>query len=170
MGYNPLSIEELQVTTPSVINEIKSGTAPHTRITIAVNAGKLDLREPSPKILKEIINSSIKIGDFPSLSRADMDVLALSLELQRTGFSPILVSDDYTIQNVAEYSGLIYTSLMTFGIRYRFEWLLYCPACKRRYTTNASIKVCNICGTLLKRKVIRKTPISQKKDIKISKQ
>ncbi len=163
MGYNPLSIEKLQVTTPSVITEIKSGTAPHTRIMIAVNAGKLDLREPSPKILKEIINSSIKIGDFSSLSRADMDVLALSLELQRTGFSPILVSDDYTIQNVAEYSGLIYTSLMTFGIRYRFEWLLYCPACKRRYTTNSSTKVCNICGTRLKRRVIKKTPISKKR-------
>ena len=163
MGYNPLSIDELQVTTPSVINEIKSGTSPHTRIKIAINARKLDLREPSPKILKEIINSSIKIGDFPSLSKADMDVLALSLELQRNGLSPILVSDDYAIQNVAEYSGLRYTSLMTFGIRYRFEWLLYCPACKRRYTLNSYTKVCNICGNRLKRRVIRKTPVNQKR-------
>ena len=163
MGYNPLSIEGLQLTTPSVINEIKSGTASHTRIRIAINAGKLKLRKPSSKILKEIIKSSIKIGDFQSLSKADMDVLALSLELQRTGFSSILVSDDYAIQNVAEYSGLTYKSLMTFGIRYRFEWLLYCPACKRRYSTNPSLRVCNICGTLLKRRVIRKNPISYKK-------
>jgi len=109
-------------------------------------------------MLKEIIDTSTKIGDFPSLSKADLDVLALSLEFQRTGFSPILVSDDYAIQNVAEYSGLHYTSLMTFGIRFRFEWLLYCPACKRRYTQTPSIKRCTICGTRLKRRVIRKTP------------
>lgn len=158
MGYNPLSIEETQITTPSVIREIRSGTTPHTRIKIAVNVGKMILRDPSSRILDEIIASSTKIGDFPSLSKADMDVLALSLEFQRTGFSPLLVSDDYAIQNVAEYVGIRYTSLVSFGIRFRFEWLLYCPACKRRYSQTPSITKCTICGTRLKRRVIKKTP------------
>ena len=163
MGYNPLSIADEQVTTDSVINELKYGTAAQTRVKIALDAGKIRLRKPSPEALEEIENSSIKIGDFNALSKADREVLALSLEFRKSGWSSILVSDDYAIQNVAEYLGLAYTSLMTFGIRYRFQWLLYCPACHRKYSETTLLKDCEICGTLLKRRVIGKVPRRIKK-------
>lgn len=163
MGYNPLSIADEQVTTYSVINELKYGTAVQTRLKIALDAGKIKLRKPSLETLKEIEKSSIKIGDFNALSKADREILALSLEFQQSGLSSILVSDDYTIQNVAEYLGLVYTSLMTFGIRYRFQWLLYCPGCHRKYFVTTLLKDCKICGTRLKRRVIGKMPRKIKK-------
>jgi UPF0271 protein len=162
MGYNPLSITDEQFTTPAVINELRFSTTPQTRLKIALNADKIKIRGPSPEALKIVEASSIKTGDFLALSKADREVLALSLELQQRGSSSVLVSDDYAVQNVAEYLGLVYTSLMTFGIRYRFHWLLYCPACQRKYPATTSLKVCEICGTQLRRRVIGKTPKSEK--------
>jgi len=80
----------------------------------------------------------------------------VAVELKQKGFSPTIVSDDYSIQNVADQLKLEYTSLSNLGIRYRFHWLHYCPACHRKYPPSTSNKTCNICGTLLRRRPLKK--------------
>ena len=67
------------------------------------------------------------------LSETDTSVLALALDLLEEGKNPIVVSDDYAVQNVAEGINIAYQSLATLGIRQKFEWTYYCPACFRRY-------------------------------------
>ena len=57
------------------------------------------------------------------LSEADKQVLALALELKGSGLTPLIVTDDYSIQNVANKIGVEFTSLMTFGIKFRFKWI-----------------------------------------------
>ena len=162
MGYDPLSIGEEQFTTQSLIDELSYETAASLRFKIAIETGKIKLRIPSHKSLREIEEASSKLGDFSSLSEVDKEVLALALELKESGFSPVLVSDDYAVQNVADQLGLEYASLSTFGIRYRFQWILYCPACHRRFPPTPPLKACNVCGTLLKRRVLRKIPTRRK--------
>ena len=158
MGYNPLSISEEQFTTSSIIDELHSNTTQYIRLKLALEAGKLKVHTPSTASLEEVTEAARTVGDLTVLSEADKDILAVALDLSKSDFSPQLVSDDYAIQNVAEYLNIKYVSLTTFGIRYRFKWILYCPGCKRRYAPDTREKVCNICGTKLKRKVLRKKP------------
>jgi UPF0271 protein len=81
------------------------------------------------------------------------------MKLKEDGFEPLIVTDDYSIQNVAEKMGLNFSPLATFGIRFYLKWLLYCPACHMKYPPDYSFKQCEICGTTLKRKPLSKTPI-----------
>lgn len=162
MGYDPLSISGEHFTTSSVIDELRPDTTPHTRLELALETGKIKIHSPSPTVLEEVDEASRRVGDIKSLSNADKDVLAVALTLSREGFSTVLVSDDYAVQNVAESLGLKYASLTTFGIRYRFRWVLYCPACKRRYSPDAHTKVCSVCGTQLRRRVLRKKAVKGK--------
>lgn len=161
MGYNPLLINEEQYTTSTVIKELHPETTPYTRLQLALETRKVKVYTPSTNALQEVEDVSRRIGDSAILSRADKEVVTVALELSRNEFSPIIVSDDYAVQNLAEFFGLKHLSLATFGIRYRFRWILYCPACKRKYSSDTSPSaVCTICGTKLKRKVLKKRAIT----------
>jgi UPF0271 protein len=127
------------------------------RFNAAIENGKLTVRNPKSSIHQEIQEASRKVGDMRYLSEADLQVLALALELKGRGLSPLIVTDDYSIQNVANKIDVEFTSLMTFGIKFRFKWILYCPACYRKYPSDYKFKVCEVCGTELKRKPKKKT-------------
>jgi UPF0271 protein len=132
---------------------------PWTRFNAAVENRRLMVRTPRNSFLQEVNEASRKVGDVRYLSEADLQVLALALELKRAGFHPFIVTDDYSIQNVANQIGVNFTSLVTYGIRFRFNWILYCPACYRKYPSDYKFKSCEVCGTKLKRKPLRKTPL-----------
>ena len=132
---------------------------PWVRFKAAVENRKLRVRTPKISSLRKVKEASESVGDVRYLSEADMQVLALALELKSTGLDPLIVTDDYSIQNVANQIGVNFTSLMTYGIRFRFNWILYCPACHRKYPSGYKFKSCEICGTELKRKPLRKTPL-----------
>ena len=88
----------------------------------------------------------------PKNLETDVELLALALELKSKGYRPQVVSDDYSIQNVATQAGIEFLALATFGIKRLLEWIRYCPACHREYPANNSSKECLVCGTALKRK------------------
>ncbi|MFH0748930.1 MAG: ribonuclease VapC [Candidatus Bathyarchaeota archaeon] len=162
MGYDPLSVSEEQFTTSSIIEEVRPNSTPYLRLKLALDVKKLKIYTPSIGSLEKVKEVSYEVGDLAVLSKADRDVLAVALDLSRNGFSPQLVSDDYAIQNIAECLNIKYVSLTTSGIRYQFRWILYCPACKRRYSPAIKETVCEICGTKLKRKVLRKRVVRDK--------
>ena len=106
-----------------------------------------------------VTQQSKKTGDFKYLSQADIEVLALALQLKAAHKKPTIVTDDYSIQNVASKLKIEFSPLATFGIKYRFKWILYCPACRKKYPSDYKPKKCEICGTLLKRKPLSKKPV-----------
>ena len=163
MGYDPLAIDSDQCTTYTVINELHTHTTASTRVNLAKEMGKLEIHTPTSDTMKEIEETTRKTGDNQALSQTDKEVLAIALELQRNGQSPILVTDDYAIQNTAQLLGIRYIHLTTFGIRYRFKWIMYCPACKRKYPPNTNTTVCLVCGTQLKRRVLRRVAVKRRK-------
>ncbi len=158
-GFDPFSVEEEQYSVPTVKNELFSNSLPWVRFNTAVESGKLKVRTPSASFLDRVKEASKTVGDVLFLSNVDMQVLALALELKGTGHDSLIVTDDYSIQNVANQIGVKFAPLMTFGIRFRLHWILYCPACYRKYPSDCKLKSCEVCGTQLKRKPLRKRKV-----------
>lgn len=156
MGLDPLGLELESYSVPEVTEELRAQTGPSYRLAISASSGKLRIRTPTSDSLREIGDKAGTLGDKIALSNADASVLALALDLLHEGRTPIIVSDDYAVQNVAEGIGIAYQSLATLGIRQKFDWIFYCPACFRRYPGGGNLKVCQVCGTKLKRKPLRK--------------
>lgn len=151
-GFDPFSLGEEQVTVPEVEKEIKRNAMIKTRFETAVESGRLKVKEPSEEFVTQAKVYASNVGDSFKLSQADMQLLALALELKTQGYSPQLVTDDYSIQNVAKQMGIEFVALATFGIKRLLEWMRYCPACYHEYPADSPFKECQVCGTELKRK------------------
>lgn len=159
-GYDPLSVNHSQVTVPLVMDELRLDTTTWLRITAAEECGRLRIIEPEASFMDKVRQHSTEMGDIRTLSRADRQVLALALQLKEGGDNVVIISDDYSIQNMAERLGIEFQPLTTFGIKYRFQWLLYCPACRRRFPQNYPFETCASCGTPLRRKVLKRIPVT----------
>jgi len=159
-GFDPFSISEEQYTIPMVREEISGGSMPSVRFKTAVENGKLKIRKPNKTSVDQVKASATVIGDTFFLSDTDVEVLALALELKLQGYSPLIATDDYSIQNVADQMGMHFAPLATFGIRYRLEWMRYCPACHRKYPADYKSRRCEVCGTELKRKPLRRSNLT----------
>lgn len=155
-GLDPLSLKDEAYSVPLVSDELSANSLPWVRFRAAVESGKLKIRAPGEEFVEKVRASSKIVGDILHLSEADMQVLALALELKRQGNLPVLVTDDYSLQNVANQLRIEFAPLMTFGIRFLFQWVLYCPACHKRYPPDYRLKGCKVCGTELKRKPLRR--------------
>ncbi len=151
-GYDPFSSSVEQVTVPRVEEEIKRNSIIITRFRTAIESGKVKVKAPDQEFLDRAKVSASKLGDSYLLSKADMELLALALELKAEGYVPQIVTDDYSIQNVATQMRVEFLALATFGIKRLLEWIRYCPACHKEYPANCSSKECLVCGTQLKRK------------------
>ncbi len=151
-GFDPFSSDEKQMIAPKVEEEIRRNSLIKMRFEAALESGRIKVRAPSQEFLNQAKRASCKIGDSFKLSETDTELLALALELKSTGYTPQIVSDDYSIQNVATQLGIDFLALATFGIKRLLEWIRYCPACYRQYPANSSTKECQVCGTVLKRK------------------
>jgi len=156
-GFDPLSVADEVYSVPAVERELISNSLPWTRFKTAIESGKLRLLTPRPRFLEIVKASSKTVGDVLFLSEVDQAVLALAMELKSQGRIPLIVTDDYSMQNVANQVDVEFASLMTFGIRFRHHWIMYCPACYRKYPPDYRNESCEVCGTRLKRKPLKKT-------------
>jgi len=162
MGLNPSALNLPTYSVPSVMEELIPDTLPHTRFGASRDSGNLIVSKPTPASVRIVQETSSEVGDVGVLSNADVEILALALDLKKDGLSPAIVSDDYAIQNVSETLGIEHASLATFGIARKFDWIYYCPACFRRYAIEEAGQTCRVCGTPLKRKVVRKGKATRK--------
>jgi UPF0271 protein len=142
---------------PKVEEEIRGNSMTWLRFKTAVENGKVKVKAPSEAFWNKVKASASKVGDSFFLSETDLQILALALELKAEGYTPQIVTDDYSIQNVATQIGIAFVSLATFGIRRLLEWVRYCPACHREYPADYKSTTCTVCGTALKRKPRRAT-------------
>ena len=155
MGLDPQGLELDTYSVPEVVEELRDQTGISYRLTVSSSSGKLRIEAPSDKSLRKVAEHAKSLGDRSVLSRADSSILALAFDLLRDGKNPTIVSDDYAVQNVAEGMGIAYQSLSSLGIKEKYKWIYYCPACFRRYLAG-DMQVCSVCGTKLKRKPLRK--------------
>jgi UPF0271 protein len=151
-GFDPFSVSEDQVTVPKVEEEIKGSSITWVRFRTAVENSRVKVKTPSEEYWNRVKASANRVGDAFFLSETDLQILALALELKAEGCTSQIVTDDYSIQNVATQIGIDFVSLATLGIRRLLEWVRYCPACHKEYPADYNSTTCSVCGTALKRK------------------
>ena len=134
-------------TTSLVYDEIKHIKKNHDALGTLLETNRLKIREPDTNATKDAINAAKKTGDYPQLSKQDLSIIALCIELHGE-----IISDDFAISNVAKNLGLKISPIMTQGIRDVGRWVHYCPGCKKNFESG---KECPICGTPLKRKLLK---------------
>jgi len=150
-GYNPNIINLRQRTIPEVLDEIKTPSI-KSFLELSIEMGKLKLLSPAPEFIEKILKVSKKSGDNFVLSDVDTKLIALTLELkQNLNNDPILVTDDYAMQNIAGKLNIKFKSIIEKGIKNLIKWKIYCPGCKNSFNSIPSTKICPNCGTKLKR-------------------
>jgi len=161
-GYEMLDASLEHITVPEVAEELREGSLTRLRLENAQRSGRLKVFIPDPRYLEEVEAITLQLGERGVLSAADKQLLALGLQVREGGGEPVIVSDDYSVQNTADRMSLGFQSLSTRGIQRRFEWTIYCPGCRRVFEEPQRGGICPICGTQLKRKPGRKQSLREK--------
>lgn len=143
-----------QMTTTKVIDEL-GGSKAKLAAQVSISSGKIRIEDPDRASIEEVRKAARETGDISSLSETDIHVLALAHNLKSRA-TPIIVTDDYSIQNVARELGIRYQKVIQWGIKTKLIWQLYCPSCYERYDPDYDSRVCEVCGALLKRKPVSK--------------
>jgi len=97
--------------------------APFREITLDV--ADLDWQTPSPDFLEQASTIANSTGDLAGLSKTDLEILALTLQLGAT-----LVTDDYRLQNCCVAAGIEHEPVVTSGIAEEWVWQLVCTGCR----------------------------------------
>jgi len=157
-GIAPTALSGDAFTVPGVIEEVRTSTMPSMRIETAISSGSLKTRKPSRESVA-IVGDIVKaIGEGSALSKTDLALIALALDLKGGGHDVTIISDDYAIQNVSTRLGVPFITVAASGISLAFTWSLFCPACRRTYPSDMQ-PTCPVCGTPLKRRVVKKRKV-----------
>jgi UPF0271 protein len=146
LSGKPINIaSENMVTTSSVSDEFKPGGKDYRNFQFLKEKGLL-AKLPSKESISLIKSSAEETGDLYRLSSADIEILALALEVNNEkNKEAVILTDDYSIQNVANSLNIKFQSISQRGITKKFKWLYRCPGCGKQF--KESIRICPICGT-----------------------
>lgn len=160
LSGKPLIFNNAQfITTKNIEKEIKPGGKDYENY-IYLKEKCLILKTPTNESLKKIKEISKKTGDIDRLSFFDIEILAIAIdENKQKNADVIILTDDYSIQNVAIFIKLKFESLNQNGITKKFKWINRCRGCGKKFKDN--ITVCPICGSDTKKTVIKKEEIDR---------
>jgi endoribonuclease Nob1 len=140
----PFSSQEKCYTTHDVFHEIKHIKKSHDAVELLIETNRLEILEPKKKYLTLVSSKAKEFGDLQNLSRSDISVIALCLELGGE-----LVTDDFAVSNTAKHLNLKVNPIMTKGIKKVKDWIYFCSGCEKTFL---EISDCPICGNKLNRK------------------
>jgi len=143
----PFRSSEEYYTSSLVYDEIKHIKKDHDALGTILETNRLIIREPDKESTMAAIKAAKNTGDYQQLSKQDISIIALCIELKGE-----IISDDFAISNVARNVGLKILPIMTQGISDVGKWVHYCPGCR---TNHSSGSECPMCGTQLKRKLLK---------------
>ncbi|MDR0790964.1 MAG: nucleic acid-binding protein [Methanomassiliicoccaceae archaeon] len=103
----------------------------------------LRVSECTKASLSKVRDITVKSGDIGRLSDVDMSVIALAVDL-----GGIVMTDDFSIQNVCRIMGIEYRSVATDGIKKIEKWNYKCNGCGKWYKEKSND--CPICGSSMK--------------------
>lgn len=108
-----------------------------------LRAARLEVRGPSEGSVDKVRDGARETGDDARLSEADIEILALALDLGL----PIL-TDDYSIQNLAEHMGIEHIAVGERGITRKVHWTYRCKGCGKYF--DDKVEVCPVCGSAVR--------------------
>ncbi|MBC7100553.1 NOB1 family endonuclease [Methanothermobacter tenebrarum] len=148
-GYTPS--DEKNYTTPEVTEELKDLKS---RILLekSLEEGKLKIINPKKEYIEKTEKLAEKSGDILRLSKTDKKIIALTLQLKNENKKVMMITDDYSIQNIMKIIKIPFKSVITEGINKIYQWEKICIGCKKRYPPDHPSIQCEICGS----KIIKK--------------
>jgi endoribonuclease Nob1 len=132
-------------TTPGVIRELEKYGDRRADLW----GEMLKVSEPTTGSLRKVREAASRTGDSTRLSPTDMEVLALALELEAQ-----VLSDDYSLQNLAAYLGVPFRPVGLKGIKDLRRWRWRCIGCGRIF--EKEMPDCPVCGSKLKSTLSKK--------------
>lgn len=126
------------IITPGVVRELNREEMGE-RLEMLL-ATKIRISSPTDRSMRIVSDAAEKTGDSRRLSETDKELLGLALDL---GYE--LISDDYSIQNLARVLGVPCRGMDQKGIAEVFEWQAKCRGCGKVFP--ADVRVCDVCGT-----------------------
>ncbi|MFA4855207.1 MAG: hypothetical protein WC634_01295 [archaeon] len=138
------------ITTPIIIGEFRDMRS-RLLMENALSQRILSLQEPEKETLGQV-ESLVRSKGFDRLSKADLSLLALALDLKKQGRDFILITDDYSIQNFAKMLKIPFEAAMRGKIGKEISFSLKCPACGKALQADSNAKKCPDCGSKLQRK------------------
>jgi UPF0271 protein len=125
--------------TPGVIAELRKYEDPRLRFWDDL----LKVSSPTEAALRKVREAAARTGDDARLSPTDLEVLALTVDLGAT-----LLTDDYSIQNLARVMGLKYRGVGMKEIKETLTWKYRCVGCRKEWDKN--YPDCPVCGSALR--------------------
>lgn len=140
LSGRPPSPDEAALRAPStILDEVTEGGRDRRVLDRLRDAG-LQLLDPTKEALVRVDAAARSTGDVGRLSTVDRDVLALALDLDAT-----VVTDDYSIQNVAEVLEVPWRAVGQPGITEVRRWVHRCTGCRR--LLDEPHDACPVCGS-----------------------
>jgi len=140
------------ITIENLKKEIKAGGKDYRNFQYLIEKG-LIFYKPSKESKEYIDEISKKTGDYGRLSEIDKEILALALDIKKQDEEPVILTDDYSIQNMAEELKIKYENISQKGITKKYKWICKCKGCGKKYKDN--INICLICGSETKKIIIK---------------
>jgi len=131
------AVYDHMVTVPEVVAEILDE---NSSLYFSVKGLKVECANEDS--LKAVVETASKTGDIYKLSETDLKLLAKAFEEKEKGNEVVLVTDDYSIQNVAMALGIEFEAVIQRGISKGFKWVRVCRGCGRKIDSDT----CPICG------------------------
>jgi UPF0271 protein len=149
LSGKPISLKNgKMVTTQGVSKELTPGGKDYQNFQFLIEKG-LSVYSPTKESIKHVRLLSEETGDINRLSDTDTEILALAFEINNEDKEePIILTDDYSIQNVANKLKIKFESVSQSGIKKRFKWQSRCTGCGKKFKDN--INICPICGSTTK--------------------
>lgn len=158
LSGKPLTLDmKLTTTTPGVSHELQPGGRDY-RTFLFLHEQGLSIRNPTKESIQKIHKVATESGDIGRLSTADIEVLALALDISQDQ-DAIIITDDYSIQNVSHILGIRFESINQSGITKRFKWNWRCSGCGKIFATH--VPTCPICGASTKQVVVKKKSLER---------
>ena len=143
------------LTVRGVVNELGTDVIVKARLEAALESNRVSVYEPSDEQVKSVLEQAALSGDMKKLSGTDIQILATALSERKKGTRVIIVSDDYSLQNVARQLGVETLGVILPGIKTTLNWVWYCSSCHRVYDSTTSGN-CLFCGGEVKRRPANK--------------
>ena len=144
-GLHPsiLGVEYELLMPPEVEYEVRA-KGEETVLDLAICAG-LRICSPAGPYIERVDRAAKKTGDYLRLSYADRVLLALALQEEGS-----IMSDDYSVQNMAQVLGISLIKGIQKGIERVIRWQNKCTGCGKLFEEGSKEKDCPICGSDLK--------------------
>ncbi len=122
----------------------------------------LEIHSPSKNSCTLIEKIAKEHGEDTRLSKADIELLALAVDVVKvTKKSGVILTDDYSIQNIATILNIPFEAISQKGITKKFKWVRCCQGCRR--IINQSVDACPFCGSSITDRVRKKSLIKNQK-------